>query len=98
MPSGVRTTARWGSCLQRRPNAIITLTHCCLMKAVCAGLLLCCLSIQARELALVELSGPPYERGFKHGRALKAQIGKSIAIWKKALHDRTRRNPESFDR
>ena len=54
------------------------------MKAAFVVLLLCCLSIEARELAVVELSGPPYERGLKHGRALKTQIGKSIAIWKKA--------------
>jgi hypothetical protein len=66
------------------------------MKVAFVVLLLCCVSIEARELAVVELSGPPYERGLKHGRALKAQIGKSIAIWKKALQDQTRHDPEGL--
>jgi isopenicillin-N N-acyltransferase like protein len=39
----------------------------------------------ANHFIVVDLHGPPYERGLEHGHKLKAEIVQGIAIWKQNL-------------
>lgn len=49
-----------------------------------------------RELHVVELSGTPYERGLKHGEALKAPIAEMLAHWRKDVQQATGRDADDF--
>ena len=48
------------------------------------------------NLRVLSLEGTPYERGFKHGRALKTEIQELVKLWKASLEKSTQSDPDIF--
>ncbi len=45
---------------------------------------------------VLQLSGSPYERGLKHGRELRPEIGRMVGLWKKDLREKSKMDPDAF--
>ena len=53
---------------------------------------------ESRKFIFLDLKGRPYERGFRHGKALREQIQQDIAIWKTNLGETFKADPDNFIR
>jgi len=51
-----------------------------------------------RELKVLRLSGSAYERGLQHGRQLRSEITRIVALWKDELRSEYKVDPDTLIR
>lgn len=52
------------------------------------------LTVHARDITVVTVSGSGYQRGLEHGKQLQKSIHRVAADWKKSIRDRSRKDPD----